>query len=477
MTKRFGIVAASQYPIQYLLALKSINPFVLVFKSSHEAINRWHRPMGWIIFILICLHAAFYVNYFISVGILVKRLLHPVVFAGVLAFVAMNLLTATAIRSIRHFSYRLFFVTHLLSVLAIPPLLFYHARPARLFMVTALMTFIVDLIVRKVGTITSQATVERIPGTNLVKISIPVPYHKMNRFRSYPGLHVYLSIPAAARPHANPASVAFLLFEFLFNPFTVASMDEETSELTLVARHTGGPLTTALARFAGMKPANTISQSNVVSRQEGKIPLCVEGPYGVTRHFPSLGGGEFDRILLIAGGIGATFVVPLYRGIIHDNPNAKVDMLWAVRGAGDATWAINSTNGRGKTLLEDENVQIFLTGNILNSDDAARRTGRSARHSSGQARSSSVEGGGDGEVEMSAMHRDRRPGGRYTSQHNRKRPDLKQVVDDVFRHNAEDRVAVVVCGPEEMGREVRGLVGAWVYKGRNVFFHNEGFGW
>lgn len=344
-------------------------------------------------------------------------------------------------------------------------------------MAVTFIAFLLDLITRKIDTVTSQATVERIAGTNLVKISASIPYNKINRFRAYPGSHIYLSIPAAARPDSNPASVAFLLFEFLFNPFTVASIDDETGDLTLVARHTGGPLTTALARFAGLKPANTVSRSTIVSREEGKIPLCIEGPYGVSRHFPNLAGGEFDRVLLIAGGIGATFTVPLYRGIVHDNPSVKVEMVWAVRGAGDATWAITSSNGKGKSLLEDENVQIFLTGDILNSDDAsASRPGRSNRHSSGQ-RSSSVEGGEGGEVEMSAMYRDRRRGGRLTSHHNRKRPDLKKIVDDIFRHNAEDWVAVIVCGPEEMGREVRESVGAWVYKGRRVFWHNEGFGW
>lgn len=426
---------------------------------------------------LLCLHAAFYVNYFIGVGILVQRLFAPVVFTGVLAFIAMNLLTATALRSIRQFSYRLFFITHLISAIAIPPLIFYHARSARLFMAVALAAFILDLITRKIDTVTSEATVERIAGTNLVKITASLPHHKINRFRAFPGSHIYLSIPAAARPDSDQASIAFLLFEFLFNPFTVAAIDDETGDLTLVARHTGGPLTTALTRFAGLKPANTVTRSTIVSREEGKIPLCIEGPYGVSRHFPSLAGGEFDRVLLIAGGIGATFIIPLYRALLHDSPAAKVEMIWAVRGAGDATWAVTGTNGKGKPLMEDENVHIFLTGDILNSDDAsASRLGRSNRPNPGQ-RSSSVDARGDGEVEMSAMYRDRRRGGRFTSSHNRKRPDLKKIVDDVFRQSAEERVAVVVCGPEEMGREVRSHVGAWVYKGRRVFWHNEGFGW
>lgn len=403
-----------------------------------------------------------------------SRLFHPVVFCGLLAFICMTLLSATALQSIRNFSYRLFFLTHLATVLAMPPLLFYHASPARLFMAVAFLVFLLDLITRKVDTVTSQATLERIPGTNLVKISASIPYHKINRFRTYPGSHIYLSIPAAARPDANPASAAFLLFEFLFNPFTVAAVDDETGDLTMVARHRGGPVTSALARFARLTPANTISQSTIVSREDGKIPICIEGPYGAVKHFPNLAGGDYDRILLVAGGIGATFTVPLYRAIVHDNPNVKIEMVWAVRGAGDATWALTGSGGKGKSILDDENVHIFLTGDIVDGSSAATRA-RAARGRSTAGEGSGGAEGGDGEVELSAMYRDRRRN-RYTSQHNRKRPDLKKIVDDVFKHGADEKVAVVVCGPEEMARELRDCVSPWVGRGRRVFWYNEGFG-
>lgn len=435
--------------------------------------------MGRIVYFLLCLHAAFYLNYFVGVGVLVKRLSSRLVLTGVLAFICMSILMFTSLQSLRNFSYRLFFLTHLTTVVVMPPLLFFHAHSGRIFMVVTFIIFFLDLITRKIDTVTSLATLETIPGTNLIKIVLSLPYHKINRFRTTPGAHVYLSIPAVARPDSNPASVAFLLFEFLFNPFTVAGVDDETGDLTLVARHRGGPITSALARFAGIKPANTVTQSTVVSREDGKIPLCIEGPYGMVKHFPNLAGGDFDRILLVAGGIGATFTVPLYRSIIRDNPNAKVEMVWAVRGAGEATWALTGT-GKGKSILEDANVHIFLTGDILESGSSetaakSRVASRTAR-SNGEGSSGLTSVEGDGEVEMSAMYRDRRKG-MYTSQHNRKRPDMRKIVDDTFKHKNDERVAVVVCGPEEMGRELREYVGAWVMKGREVFWHNEGFDW
>jgi NAD(P)H-flavin reductase len=436
--------------------------------------------VGRIVYYLLCLHTVLYFNYFVGVGTLKKRLSTPLVISGLLAFICMSILMFTTLESIRRFSYRLFFLTHLATVVLMPALLFFHAHSGRPFMIITLIIFVLDLVTRKLDTVTSLATLERIPGTNLVKIVLSLPFHKINRFRIHPGAHIYLSIPAAARPDANPASAAFLLFEFLFNPFTVAAVDDETGDLTLVARHLGGPITSALARFAGIKPANTMSQSTIVSREDGKIPLCVEGPYGMVKHFPNLAGGDFDRILLVAGGIGATFTVPLYRSILHDNPHVRVEMVWALRGAGEATWALTGT-GKGKSILEDENVHIFLTGDILgpgnNSGAAAKSRVATRSRTSGEGSSVLLGGSeGDGEVEMSAMYRDRRRG-KYTSEHNRKRPDLKKIVDDTFKHGADEKVAVIVCGPEGMGRELREYVGAWVMRGRSVFWHNEDFGW
>ena len=141
-------------------------------------------------------------------------------------------------------------------------------------------------------------------------------------------------------------------------------------------------------------------------------------------------------------------------------------MVWAVRDAGDATWAV--TGKEAQTLLKDNNVQLFLTGDVVDPDEVATSSANGAE-------GSSATGDGEGEVEMDAMYRDRRRG-RYTSQHNRKRPDLKKIVDDVFKHGQEERVAVLVCGPNGMARELREHVGVWVKKGRSVWWHKEGFG-
>lgn len=58
-----------------------------------------------------------------------------------------------------------------------------------------------------------------------------------------------------------------------------------------------------------------------------------------------------------------------------------------------------------------------------------------------------------------------------------RRPDVKRIVDEVFSQGKHERVAVLVCGPKGMGRAVRAAVNPWAAKGRDVWWHDEAFGW
>ncbi|KAK3290674.1 ferric reductase NAD binding domain-containing protein [Chaetomium fimeti] len=457
LTKRLGVVAISQWPLQYLLALKSLNPVAYLLQSSHEQVNRWHRVMARITTVLLSLHATLYLNFFVQRDRL-DRLADPIVLSGVVGFGGLLLIASTALRPVRRYSYRLFFVVHLVAGITVPVLIVIHAAPARMFLFESLGVFFVDLASRKMDTVTGHATVESISGTDLVKISARIPHSKVNRFRTRPGSHIYLSIPPAARKSMSAASISHLLFEFLFNPFTAAAVDEESPDLTLVARRCSGPMTAALKRFSGLAKPTDVNITD-----EDKIPLSIEGPYGAASRLSRL-RTDFDRILLVAGGVGATFTLPLYRAITHENPTARVEMVWAVRSAGDATWAV--TGKEAQTLLKDDNIHIFITG------DASDPEG--TEFSRQRAAAGRTDGGADGEVEMSTMHRDARRE-RYTSQHNRKRPNLQNIVDDLFRFGYEERVAVLVCGPNEMAKELRAHLGVWVNRGRSVWYHKEGF--
>ncbi|KAF4126048.1 Ferric reductase NAD binding domain [Geosmithia morbida] len=434
LTKRFGLVAVSQMPIQYLLSLKNLNPFCWVFGSSHEQVNRYHRVLGHIIFALVELHVIFYNIFLISAGKWTSRFFAPDVFAGVVASLAMTSLCTTALSVLRNYSYRLFFIVHVIAALVIPPLIWFHAHSARLYLVEALAVFLIDLVVRRITTITSPATVEVVPGTDLIKIEANLPPATLAKYQASPGSHVYLSLPAESRPSQNLTSKSSLLYEFIYNPFTVASTNSDTNTITLVVRNQAGPLTNRL---------------NMLSASDATVQLNVLGPYGaVSKSISNILNGGFDSVLLFAGGVGATFALPIYRAILHEAPSTRVRLIWAIRSAAEATWATASVSGdaAGDSVLADDNVQLFLTGDM-------------GVHEGGR-------GGGEG-LEMSDM----RGGG------NHKRPNIGGIVDDTFRTGMHDSVAVMVCGPADMARNVRTSLKVWVNKGRRVWWHDETFGW
>lgn len=441
LTKRIGLIATSQMPIQYLLALKVLNPFAFVLRSSHEHLNRYHRVLGRIIYFLLIIHAILYNIFFIESEIWLKRFFAPVVFAGVAGLVVLHALNGTAMTRVRQYSYRLFFIVHLLGAFSIPPLIYYHAPSSRFYIGEAISVFVLDLAVRKMITITAPVVIEAIPGTSLVKVSATMPSHKIAKYAARPGSHIYLNVPPTSRPGIGQFSAPYLVFEFLYNPFTVSSTNQETGELTFIARTRTGPMTNRLHHLS------TTTNNGVATE---KAQLNIEGPYGtIGKTFNDIITSGINRVLIVAGGVGATFAVPLYHAINAENSIPHVELIWAIRSAGDATWA--SSTPTGKSLLDDDQVQLFLTGDMGVSDDSDNAAG----------------------VEMDSIP----PRATRSSVRNSKRPDLKKIVDETFRKSQLDNVAILVCGPTEMARELRNSVTPWVMKGRNVWWHNESFGW
>ncbi|EFY99667.2 Ferric reductase, NAD binding protein [Metarhizium robertsii ARSEF 23] len=273
-----------------------------------------------------------------------------------------------------------------------------------------------------------------------------IPVHKLTPFRATPGSHIYLSVPPQGRSAAVPSSKS-AIFDYLYNPFTVAAVDAEEGTISLIARVRNGPMTNVLSAYSSATPRPP--------SEPRKITLAVEGPYGTmaTKYNDLLKWGA-TKVLLVSGGVGATFTLPIYQALQSELSSAKLQFIWAIRGAGDATWAV-SNKTTGQVVLEDPNIQLYLTGDLgLREQDNGDSAG--------------------GSVELSSM---RRTNGRLTANHNKKRPNIEKIVDDMFRGSPDESVAVLVCGPIEMNREVQRRVRPWVMKGRRVWWHNETFGW
>lgn len=440
ITKRFGVIAASQLPIHYMLSMKSLySPLAFVFRSSHEQLNPWHRLSGRIIYCLLFLHAVWYLNFFIQAGVLYQRLTARVVIIGILAFAMINITATASLEPVRRWSYRVFFVLHLFIGVALMPLLFFHAKPLRVYVVEALALFVFDIICRHLDTVTGFSVISSVPHTKLLQLRIPVPASKIARFKEAPGQHVYLSIP----PESTPAvKMSPSIHDLLYNPFTVAGVSD--TDVTLVIRALHGPTTQAINTLAKLRKA--------------RPPIKIEGPYGTVRRFPNL-ASKYDRILLIAGGVGATFTLPIYRDL-RDQMGAegksrdRLTFIWSMRSGAEALWAVGLETPEYDSLEDDENVRIYITGSSLRDRTFAPADGSVELEDLQQAEEEPIKASGG-----------------------MQRPNLGKIVDEAFREGSEERIAVLVCGPSGMAREVRRHAGLWVRRGRDVWFHDENFGW
>jgi ferredoxin-NADP reductase len=424
-----------------MLSMKSLySPFALAFRSSHEQLNPYHRISGRIIYSLLILHLSFYVNFFVQAGLLKVRLTQLVPLLGVLAFTLLTILATTSLARVRRWSYRVFFVLHLTIAVSVLPILFFHAKPIRFYLAEALILFVLDITARKLDTFTGFSQIIQVTDTKLVKLIIPVPPSKIRRFQAAPGQHVYLSLP----PESTPTTTSLpSIHDLMFNPFTVA--DVSSDKIMLVLRTLHGPTTTALQHLTKLAKA--------------KPGINIEGPYGDSRRFPNF-MAEFDKILLVAGGVGATFILPIFNHITSsmsgdEHNGSSVEMIWSVRSTAEAGWVTDTEN---PNILEDPRVKIYITG--ANSESSEP--------------SAAYAGAEDGSIVMGDLRKEDQRG-RINGAHIR--PNLRSIVDTTFQEGAEQRVAVLVCGPAEMAKELREHVGGWVSRGRDVWWHDECFGW
>lgn len=173
-------------------------------------------------------------------------------------------------------------------------------------------------------------------------------------------------------------------------------------------------------------------------------------------------------MLLVAGGVGATFIIPIWRHIHAQNADClskagEVRFVWAVRKLVETSWAFPSERRDERSSLEG--VEVYVTGpRVETNGDTDGTESNGIGESIEMAERDKLMGE---EEDTSLMKRG--IGVRYH------RPVLREVVDETFAGHAE-RVAVLVCGPASMGDSLKREVGRWVRRGKDVYWHAEIFG-
>jgi hypothetical protein len=449
------------------------SPLQLLTRLSHEQLKSSHQVLGRIVFLLFSLHAACYLNFFIQMNVLAKRIQMQDVIFGIISIVLFAAISTTALYQIRRWNYRVFYISHvaIANVLVVP--LYLHVHHIRPYVWEVVIVNALHLLFRFTAHKTYTGTIAILPGTNLIQIRIP--FTTLTSTLSWrPGQHVYLSLPTGKHYSAS-LSDQFALRNKT-NPFTIASIPVKDKELLLVAKTLTGntkkmsELAKSLAKEGGEAP---------------NIPLAIEGPYGASSHLPDL--SSYDKILLVAGGVGATFIFPIYRSIVefHDPNHAgqpQVRFIWAVQRLADTQWAFLSRSGlEATTPANDDGDADSDAGEDGVADGLAPSTPTAIEVFVTRGAASALPFGENGEeielaeddqlLSMEEEMKKPRPGMVLKTG----RPKIPAIVDEVFSRGM--RVAVVTCGPKRLTRKLRESVEQWVRQGVEVYWHEETFGW
>ncbi|KAI0471306.1 ferric reductase NAD binding domain-containing protein [Xylaria cf. heliscus] len=310
LASRLGWMATGNLAFVVFLALKN-TPLAFLTAYSYERLNKLHQIAGYTTLLYTIIHAALYTYYFMSNN-RTYILREEIVTAGIVLGFAM-FFTVLAGMTLRRFKYELFYIIHIILFVVIVVTLGLHRpnfNPDKTLIVTVVIAalWLSDRLIRVTrlayNSINNEASIFPLPngGTRIVL--------KKPMTRARPGKHCFVWLPHIRK--------------FETHPFTIVA----TEPLELIINSYSG-FTRDLHRYASDKPGATLKVS-------------VEGPYGT---FPD--PMEYDKVVLVAGGSGATFTIGLAADMLRrmtPDSTKQVELIWATRGRDNMAWFTRHLN-------------------------------------------------------------------------------------------------------------------------------------
>ncbi|OKL58379.1 hypothetical protein UA08_06067 [Talaromyces atroroseus] len=146
LTKRFGLVAASQLPIHYLLAA---TPLQLALRSSSYRPNMsLHKVTGKIIIAFFAVHMSLYSICFVQMGIFWKSVQQPNIVVALISAGILFIIGSTATQFFRRRYYSWFYMLHVIGSTLVLPLLFFHVNHIRIYLFESAAVLIINAVLR-----------------------------------------------------------------------------------------------------------------------------------------------------------------------------------------------------------------------------------------------------------------------------------------------------------------------------------------
>ncbi|PYH91918.1 hypothetical protein BO71DRAFT_331148 [Aspergillus ellipticus CBS 707.79] len=302
---RTGFIAIAQLPLIFLLAGRQ-NLIGILVGMSYEQLNWFHRWTARTLWLTATIHMGFWFRDWGRYNYIIYELkTYTLATRGFAAWIILTFIVITSAAPIRQFGYEFFVLQHLVTFVGFIAAVWLHAPAEVKVWVWIPIGFLVfDRVARylwvtyanlsifhrsknpKSGLWANRAAFTPLPG-NVTRVTVEDP-----GIRWKPGQHVFLTCHSIVPLQSHP--------------FTISSIPEDNKLELYVRAEKGG--TRRFFRYAS-KHHDVLGSGEAPAKQTRTV--FVEGPYGRMRPLQ-----QFDSVVLLAGGMGATFTMPCLRDIV-----------------------------------------------------------------------------------------------------------------------------------------------------------------
>ncbi|KAG1856371.1 hypothetical protein DFJ58DRAFT_879597 [Suillus subalutaceus] len=471
--------------------------YIIFLLYGHlSTLNYVHRMMARVVFILLLVHAgsevvrnAPFQPYFAQQWLV----------CGLTSMVAFTILCIVSLRPIRAQTYELFFYVHFAMALIFLIGAYVHTQnfAVAFWIYPCFAIWGLDRLIRFLRLVvfnhsyfgfrsgsTMDATAE-VLSDDFVRLR----FHRPSHFHWTPGQTAYLIMPSVSRLpfEAHPFTIASFNSTLFDVPKEQKPTSEKHAEIGLAEGNLGSsvPFWKELVFFINVREGFTARLKDAALKGD-KIKVFVDGPYG-----PSPNLASYDTSVLVAGGSGVSYALPVLLDIIeYVGVSAPVKAGAVVLFSSGQFGVLIIFTGSTMFLSELSGLHLLLyPSQSTFTLPAVATTTETSLQSFGQnddatpvrndSRSETVELQDGKDMEMSnnslfAIESVKLAHGR---------PDLRTILRDEVKV-ATGRMSVSVCGSQSIARSVRGALRFPVSSplsvangGPSVTLHIESFGY
>ncbi|KAG8773150.1 hypothetical protein FRC12_002697 [Ceratobasidium sp. 428] len=321
-SNRAGFMALSLLTPTFLFASKN-SPAALLLGKGYEKLNWVHRWAGRLLFLMATTHGSLWINNRIRNGQGELLRTGTKEREGMAAYGTLCMIVLLSLRPVRAYAYQFFYMTHILGYMVFFIMICYHTPYAEPWIFPPITFWGLDLVIRLVRfrlkdayltSVDQQMTLIRIPDVQGGWMA---------------GQHVRLRVFFDGRP-------------FESHPLTILNADQATTVLPRSSPTSTGITLGARAVGNWSRALNRLASENV-SGGDVRVSVMLDGPYGGL----SLDLGDFESVLLVAGGSGATFTLGILDDIVgrivrHRRVKGEktryIKYVWFIKSYGCISW-------------------------------------------------------------------------------------------------------------------------------------------